>query len=148
MTMPLSDKMLDELAQIAELVKYNEKEYLFRRGDKADRYFFLLQGKVLIEEPISDDVTVSVNAVATGHSVGWTSMLDGEEPYASDAICSEPTQLISFDTDKLKALFKQDFELGYIMIRQLLRAVRTRYVTLTGKFIQAIKNHPEMGALL
>ena len=145
----LSDKMLDELIPIAEVLQYNEKEYIFRQGDKADRYSFLLQGKVLIEDRISSEMTVSLVSIKPGYSIGWSSMMDEEDEfYTSDAICAEPTQLISFQAEKLKALFQKDYQLGYILSHQLLHVIKTRYDTLTSKFIQVIKNHPEMGALL
>ena len=35
----LTDDMLDELIPITELLQYDEKEYVFHQGDKADRYY-------------------------------------------------------------------------------------------------------------
>ena len=144
----LSDEMLDELIPVAELLQYDEKEYIFRQGDKADRYFSVLQGKVLLEQRISNGITVSLSSVKSGFCFGWSAMLDEEDKfYTSDAICAEPTQLISFRAKRLKALFEKDHQLGYIMSRRLLHVVKKRYDVRTEQFIKAIKDHPDLGAL-
>ena len=145
----LSDDMLDELIPIAELLQYDEKEFIFRQGDKAGRYYFILQGKVLLEQRISSGITVSISAIKPGFCFGWSAMLDeAEEFYTSDAICAEPTQLLSFRADKLKALFEKDYHLGYIMSHRLLHVVKKRYDIRTEQFLKVIRHHPEIGSLL
>ncbi len=145
----LSDDMLDELVPITELLQYNEKEFIFQQGDKADRYYFVLQGKVLLEQRISPVITISLSAVKPGYSVGWSAMLDeAEEYYSSDAICAEPTQLLSFRADKLKALFEKNYHLGYILSRRLLHVVKKRYDIRTEQFLKVIRHHPDIGNLL
>ncbi len=144
----LSDEMLDKLIPITEILQYDEKEYLFHQGDKAGRFFFVLEGKVLLEQRISPGMTVYLSAAKPGYSVGWSAMLDDEEEfYTTDAFCAEPTQLLSFRAGKLKALFEKDYQLGYIMSHRLLHVVKRRYDKRTEQFIKVIKNHPEIGAL-
>jgi len=144
----LSDDMLDELIPITELLQYDEKEFVFHQGDKADRYFSIIQGKVLLEQRIATGVTVSISSIEAGFGFGWSALLDEEaEFYTSDAICAEATQLLSFRAQKLKALFEKDYQLGYIMSRRLLHVVKKRYDIRTEQFIKAIKDHPDLGAL-
>jgi len=145
----LSDDMLDKLIPITELLQYDEKEFVFHQGDKADRYFSVLQGKVLLEQRIAAGITVSISSIETGFGFGWSALLDEEEEfYTSDAISAESTQLLSFRADKLKALFEKDYHLGYIMSRRLLHVVKKRYDARTEQFIKVIKHHPEIGSLL
>jgi len=143
----LSDDMLDELLPITELLQYDEKEFIFHQGDKADRYFFLLQGKVLLEQRISSGITVSLSAIKPGYSIGWSAMLDGDA-YTTDAICAEPGQLLSYRVEKLKALLDKNLAMGYIMSQRLLRVIKKRYDIRTEQFIKVIKHHPEIGSLL
>ena len=145
----LNDDMLDELVPITELLQYDEKEFIFHQGDKADRYYFVLQGKVLLEQRISSTTTISINAVKPGYSAGWSAMLDeAEEYYSSNAICAEPTQLLSFRADKLKSLFEKDYHLGYIMSHRLLHVVKKRYDIRTEQFLKVLRHHPDLGDLL
>jgi CRP-like cAMP-binding protein len=144
----LTDDMLDELIPITELLQYDEKEYVFHQGDKADRYYSILQGVVLLEQRIGSGITISLSSIKQGYSIGWSAMLDGsEENYSTDAICAEPTQLLSFRAKKLKRLFEQNYHLGYIMSQRLLHVVKKRYDVRTEQFIKAIKDHPDLGAL-
>ncbi len=143
-----TDDMLDELIPITELLQYDEKEYVFHEGDRADRYYSILQGTVLLEQRIGSGITISLSSIKQGYSIGWSAMLDGtEENYSTDAICAEPTQLLSFRAKKLKALFEQNYQLGYIMSQRLLHVVKKRYDIRTEQFIRAIKDHPDLGAL-
>ena len=144
----LTDDMLDELIPITELLQYDEKEYVFRQGDKADRYYSILQGMVVLEQRIGSGITISLSSIKQGYSIGWSAMLDGtEENYSTDAICAEPTQLLSFRAKKMKALFEKNYHLGYIMSQRLLHVVKKRYDVRTEQFIKAIKDHPDLGAL-
>ena len=109
----LSDDMLDELVPITELLQYDEKEFIFRQGDKADRFFFILQGKVLLEQRIATGITVSMSSVKPGFRFGWSALLDEEaEFYTTDAICTEPTQLLSFQGGKIESAFRKRSPVG------------------------------------
>ena len=144
----LTDEMLDELIPITELLQYDENEYVFQQGDKAKRYYSILQGKVLLEQRIGSGITISHSSIKQGFCFGWSAMLDGTEGYYStDAICADPTQMLSFRAEKLKALFEQNYHLGYIMSQRLLHVVKKRYDVRTEQLIKAIKNHPDLGAL-
>jgi hypothetical protein len=80
--------------------------------------------------------------------LGWSALLDEEEEfYSTDAICAEPTQLLSFRANKLKALFAKDPRIGFIMSHRLLHVVKKRYDKRTEQFIKAIKDHPDLGTL-
>lgn len=143
----LDDGMLDTLLPISELLQFDENEYIFRQKDPADRFYMVLNGKVLLEQRISSKVTITVGSIKPGYSFGWSSMLDKAE-YSTDAICAEPTQVISYRSAKLKALFESNHSLGYIMSQRLLRVIKKRYDTQTDQLIKVIRHHPDIGSLL
>lgn len=143
----LTDELLDQLVPITELLKFEETEFIFRQGDRADRFYFVLSGKVILEQRISSRITVSMSAVRVGYSFGWSAMLD-EEHYTTDAICAESCQVLSFRAEKLKALFEREKALGYIMTQRLLRVIKKRYDIRTEQFIKAIRHHPDIASLL
>jgi len=143
----LTDEMLDRLLPITELLHFDKNEYIFRQGDKAERFFMLQQGKVLLEQRITDKITVSVSAIKPGYSFGWSAMLD-EELFTTDAICAEACEVFSFREKKIKTLFEQDHSLGFIMSQRLLRIMKKRYDIRTEQFIKTIRHHPEISRLL
>lgn len=142
-----SDEMLDKILPITDLLLFQAKEFVFRQGESADRFYMVLEGKVLLEQRISDAVTVSVSAVKPGFSFGWSSMLD-DETYTSDAVCEEPCKLLSLRAERIKTLVREDPALGNILHQRLLRIIKKRYDIRTEQFIKAIKNHPDISRLL
>lgn len=142
----LTDEMLDQLLPITELLHFDKNEYIFRQGDKAERFFMLQQGKVLLEQRITDKITVSVSAIKPGYSFGWSAMLD-EEFFTTDAICAEACEVFSFRDKKIKTLFEKDHSLGFIMSQRLLRIMKKRYNIRTEQFIKTIRHHPEISRL-
>jgi CRP-like cAMP-binding protein len=107
----------------------------------------LKEGKVILEQRITDKIAVSVSAIKPGSSFGWSAMLDGEE-YSLDAVCAEPSKVFSFQDEKIKALFEEDHSLGFIMSQRLLHIINRRYEIRTEQFIKTIKHHPEISKIL
>ena len=143
----LTDEMLDKLIPITDLLLFDENEFIFRQGEKSERFYMLKQGIVLLELKVTDNMTISVSAIRPGYSFGWSAMLE-EETYTANALCSEPCQVLSIRTEKLKALFEQDQSLGYIMSQRLLVIMKKRYDIRTEQFIKTITNHPDLASLL
>ena len=143
----LTDEMLEKLIPITELLHFDKNEYIFRQGDRAERFFMLQQGKVLLEQRITGHITVSVSAIKPGFSFGWSAMLD-EESFTTDAVCAEACKVFSFREKKIKALFQKDHSLGFIMSQRLLRIMKKRYDIRTEQFLKTIRHHPEISRLL
>ena len=143
----LSDEMLDKLIPIPELLHFDKRELIFRQGEKSQRFYMLKEGKVILELRISDKIAVSLSAIKSGNSFGWSAMMDGEV-YTIDAVCAEPCKVFSFQSEKIKALFEQDHSLGFIMSQRLLEIVKKRYDTRTEQFVKTLRHHPEISNLL
>jgi CRP-like cAMP-binding protein len=143
----LTDEMLDKLIPITDLLSFDENEIIFRQGDKSGRLYMVKHGKVLLEQKITDKITVSISAIKPGYTFGWSAMLD-EETYTSRAIAVEPSELFSLREKKIKALFEKDHSLGFIMSQRLLVIMKKRYDIRTEQFIKTIKHHPDIATLL
>jgi CRP-like cAMP-binding protein len=143
----LTDEMLDKLIPITDLLLFDEKEFVFQQGVKADRFYMVQQGKVILELTVTDKLTVTVSAIKPGYSFGWSAMLE-DETYTVNALCSEPSRIFSLRAEKLKALFEQDPSLGYIMSQRLLVIMKKRYDIRTEQFIKTITHHPDIADLL
>jgi len=139
----LTDPMLDNLAQITDILKFDRDEILFRENDPAERFYMMRSGNVLLEQRISEQVTACIGSIKPGFSFGWSAMTE-DGLYTSDAVCVEPSEIYSFKRDKIQKLFVQDPEMGLRMYQRLLVIIKKRLDYRTGQFRQAIKNHPDM----
>ena len=143
----LSDEMLEKLVPITNLLHFDKRELIFRQGDKAEHFYMLKEGKVILEQRITDKIAVSVSAIKPGNSFGWSAMLDGEV-YTIDAVCAEPCKVFTLRDKEIKALFEEDHSLGFIMSQQLLRIIKKRYDIRTEQFLKTLRHHPEISNLL
>ena len=143
----LTDEMLDKVISITDLQHFDKREFIFRQGENAQRFYMLKEGKVILEQKITDKIAVSVSAIKTGYSFGLSAMLNGEV-YNLDAVCAEPCKVFSFREDKIKALFEEDHSLGYIMSQRLLHVMKKRYDIRTEQFLKTLRHHPEISSLL
>jgi CRP-like cAMP-binding protein len=143
----LSDEMLDKLTPITQLVHFEKRELIFRQGEESRYFYMLKKGKVILEQRITDKIAVSVSAIKSGNSFGWSAMLDGEV-YTIDAVCAEPCKVFMLRDKDIKALFEEDHSLGFIMSQQLLRIIKKRYDIRTEQFLKTLRHHPEISNLL
>lgn len=148
----LTDNMLEKLIPLVERVHFNEQEYIFRQGELAEKFFMLSRGKVLLEQRISDKMTVSIESIRPGYSIGWSGMLTGGlEPYSrytSDAICTEPSELFVANGEDLNNLLDEDHDMGYMISRRLIRVISRRLRHRTEQFVRIIKQHPDIENLI
>jgi CRP/FNR family transcriptional regulator, cyclic AMP receptor protein len=148
----LTDSMLEKLIPLVERVHLNEQDYLFRQGDLAENFFMLNRGKVLLEQRISDKMTVSIESIRPGYSIGWSGMMTGGlEPYrryTSDAICTEPSELFAISGEEMNNLLDEDHDMGYMLCRRLIRVISRRLRHRTEQFVRIIKQHPDIENLI
>jgi CRP/FNR family cyclic AMP-dependent transcriptional regulator len=148
----LTDSMLEKLIPIVERTHVNEREYIFRQGDLAEKFFMLNRGKILLEQRISDKMTVSIESVRPGYSFGWSGMMvGGIEPYGrytSDAISTEPSELFVLKGEDLNNLLDEDHYMGYLIYQRLTRVIARRLRHRTEQFVRIIKQHPDIDNLI
>ena len=139
----LTDPMLDNLAQIIDILKFDRDEILFRENDPAERFYMMRSGNVLLEQRISDKVTACIGSIKPGFSFGWSAMVENGL-YTVDAVCLEPSEIYSFKRNRIQKLFEQDPEMGLRMYQRLVVIIKKRLDYRTGQFRKAIENHPDM----
>lgn len=143
----LTEEMIQRLLPEIELIRYDEREIIFRSGDSAEMFYMLKRGKILLEQRISDKVTVSVGAVKPGFSFGWSAMLGGET-YSLDTVCGEPCEVLRIRSRTLIDMLEQDHSMGYLLMQRLLRVVKKRLDNRTQQFLKVITDHPDIQPLI
>ena len=148
----LTDSMLEKLIPIVERAHVDERQYVFRQGDSAEKFYMLSHGKVLLEQRISEKMTVSIESVRPGYSFGWSGMMTGGiEPYSrytSDAISTEASELFVLKGEDLNNLLDSDHHMGYLICQRLTRVIARRLRHRTEQFVRIIKQHPDIDNLI
>lgn len=139
----LEDHMLERLISITDVLTFNEKETIFRQGDIADRFYMVKRGKVLLEQKLTNKITVSVGSVKPGLSFGWSTMIE-EGYYTANAVCTEPSEIFSIIGNRIRTLCREHPDMGFLLSQRLLVVLKKRYDSRTEQFIKVIKHHPDM----
>ena len=143
----LTDDMIDKLLPITESLKFDEGEVVFREGENAETFYMVRRGKILLEQRISEKITISMGTVKPGYAFGWSAMLGGTT-YTSDAVCAERSEIFSVNGIELTKLLDKDPSMGYKMTQRVLRIIKKRLEIRTEQFLRAIKDHPDIQHLV
>ncbi len=142
----LDDDKLEKLLPLIELNKYQEMEVIFKEDELSKNFYMLKSGKVLLEQRISDLVTVTVGSVAPNDSFGWSSIID-EGLYSTNAICSEQSEVYVVSGEAIISLLEDDHSMGYQMMKKIMDILKERLNHRTDQFIRAITAHPEINSI-
>ncbi|UCD32444.1 MAG: cyclic nucleotide-binding domain-containing protein [Desulfobacterales bacterium] len=143
----LSDKDLEQILLITRLHEFEEQEAVFREGDRADAFYMLKRGKVLLEVDISDMISISIASVKPGFSFGWSALIP-DSFYTSHAICAEPSEVLSIIGMEFIDLLRRDHAMGYYIMEGLVRIIQNRLERRTAQFLMLMSKHPDIQKLL
>ena len=143
----LTGQMLEQLVPMVEAKSYAEREIIFEAGDKADHFYALKRGKVLLEAELAPAFIISLGAIKPGYSFGWSALLPVAS-HTSYAVSAEPSEIFILPGDKLTALFDGDHTMGYLVMQKATTILENRLEHRTAQFLKVITRHPDIGTLL
>lgn len=142
-----NEDMIQKLLPEIELLRFKSGEIIFRRGEPAATFYSLKRGKILLEQRISEKVTISMGTVKPGYSFGWSSML-GDEKFTLDTVCGEPCEVLSIRAKTMLAMLEEDHSMGYRFMHRLLHMVKRRLDMRTELLLKLLSNHPDIQPLM
>lgn len=107
----LGHASLDFLIPFMRREKLSKGQWLFKKGDAADRLFVLDKGRLKLEEVGKD--------LAPGSVFGEIGVFSENETRTASARCLEDAELFSITRDKAVELFYQDPRFGFFIVRAL-----------------------------
>jgi CRP-like cAMP-binding protein len=120
----LNRTQLTLLADCAISIRCHPGEVILREGDRADRFFLIETGKVVLESGVDDGGIVIVDTIGAGDLLGWSWMFP---PYAWQftARAVAPTRAVFFAGPVLREYCELDHSLGYELLKRM-TSVMTR----------------------
>ncbi|MCK5099220.1 MAG: cyclic nucleotide-binding domain-containing protein [Desulfobacteraceae bacterium] len=138
----LSDKILAEIGNIADIKTYEEETELFKQNQKLSKFYMLLSGKIFLNTRTKGS-SLTLDEVTPGRSFGLSALIgDTESSFA--AICAEKSEVITIHNDDMLKLFENNQELGYLITLRVVQLFRSRIQKQTQQFLQSIASHPEI----
>ena len=123
-----SDLHIDHLAKLAHCCRFTRvytDNYVFRENQKADRFYLLQSGTVMLETEQQKSRTTSIQTVGSGKLLGCSWVFE-PHIWRFDARALSPTEMIEFDANKVRSLFAEDHELGFQLLRRVIKATFER----------------------
>jgi CRP/FNR family cyclic AMP-dependent transcriptional regulator len=142
----LTDSMLQKMRPFAHLRLFGERAVIFEEGQKADSFYMLAKGKVILEVEASKTIMISLGAIKSGYSFGWSALIP-ESSYTAHAICVEPCEVISILGDHFLQLLEEDQSMGYRVMEGVVRILKRRLERRTGQFLETLRKHPDIRKL-
>jgi len=121
--------VLTQIAQIAEEIRYEPQQKIFKEGDYGDSLFVIISGKIDI---IQNEH--SITQLEKGNCIGEMALLD-QEPRSADAITLEDSILLKIDQEGFYELMASNPEIMKQIVKMLTRRVRE----MNEKLIEAMK---------
>jgi CRP-like cAMP-binding protein len=121
----LDRRYLGQLAAHAASRHFDAHQMIFHEGQPAKEWYLIRQGKVGIETALLGCDRIRVDTLGPGEVLGWSWILPPYELHYN-ARALEPTEVIALDGKKLVALFDEDHDLGYEMMKRFAQVIVRR----------------------
>ena len=118
----LSMQHLQLLADLAMEMEFQLGEWIYRQGDPANRFYLILEGKVVIESEVNERGMIPIRILGAGDDLGWASLFS---PYYMHfrARAIHPTRAIFFYGTRLREQCEENHELGHQLMKRIAKAV-------------------------
>jgi CRP-like cAMP-binding protein len=104
---------------------FNPGDYLAQEGDEADLFYFIRDGRVMVEIYSPEHGPISIQTLEGGEILGWSWLVP---PYhwRFDAKALETTRAIVMDGKCLRGKCDADHNLGYELMKRFAEVIADR----------------------
>jgi CRP/FNR family transcriptional regulator, cyclic AMP receptor protein len=121
----ISEPHLTELAECTQRITVSAGHFLGKEREVANACYLIEAGRVAIEVHVLRNKNLSLQTLGPGDIVGW-SWLVPPHFWQFDARAAEPVQALEIDARKLLRKCEGDNELGYTILKRLVKVVAER----------------------
>ncbi len=123
----LPEQVRAELAKIATERSFASGEFLCREGEPAPDLFLISSGHVGLDMFVPGRGQVRVLTRGPGEVLAWSAVV-GNHGATATGVATDDMQVIAFHEGSLTNLCESNHDVGYLVMRELARAVSRRLV--------------------
>lgn len=143
----LTDQILEKICPMSEIRQFKEREVIFEEGDRAENFYALKRGKILLEVEVAKQIIISLGSIKSGYSFGWSALIPGSS-HTSYTVCTEPCEVLILPGNKFMELLNEDHTSGYRFMNEAMKILKNRLDRRTGQFLKVMTKHPDIQKLL
>jgi len=140
----LSEEHFAKVVSIAGIETYDKDQMLFRQGDKQEKLYIVVEGRVAVELYSPVRGYLRVFTAEPMDVVGWSSVTPVVRQRTASARAVLDSRLIALDSVRLNQLCEEDCSFGYIVMRRLANVVAARLMICRLQLVDLFA-HPEQG---
>ena len=137
----LRPDQVNTLSEAAEGVSLKAGDSVYRRGDPNDFLYIVIQGRVSLTMPRSEDVRLLIAEVGEGEMFGYGACLQFERS-SLNAKCLEDTRLLRISAEALKGVMDRDLIMGRAIQTLISRVYFQRYLHTMNKLQEIAHSLP------
>jgi CRP-like cAMP-binding protein len=108
---------LKDIAKLAKIEEFDQGDMIFKEGDRAEKIYMVLEGRVSIEITIYPGKRAPVYTMTKGKFFGYPSLLRIRK-FTTAARCLDRVKVVSIVADELEnKIFKKDCRRGYLVMK-------------------------------
>jgi len=131
----MSQEFMTELGKIMVEESYREGTFLFNKGDAANYFYVLEEGRVKLSIGKGGGHVVNILG-DPGEAFGWSSLVEFEA-YTASAECLVPCRLIKIEKEKVNKLFEGHPSDGVMFYKHLAGVVGQRLINSYNSLLSA-----------
>jgi CRP-like cAMP-binding protein len=114
----LNAHQLQLLTESAMEMRFETGESILQEGSPANRFYVILEGKVVLETELEERGTIPIQTLGSGDNLGWSWLFP---PYLlhSSARALEPTRTIFFYGTRLREQCEEDHDFGFELMKRI-----------------------------
>lgn len=143
----LPDDMLEKIADISWIEKFENESYIFHQGEGLMNLHLLLSGKVSLKLSVADDKMVTLAKIEPLGTFGIHALME-ENTSSFTAITRSDCEIVKVPARKILYLLKDDFKMGHLLMIQALKLLKQRMEDHTTQFLQVLYQHPDVANLI
>jgi CRP-like cAMP-binding protein len=120
----LTGPQVVSLLEVAGEVTFNEDQVILVHGQRSDFFYLLTEGSVVVELR-APSFSVCVQELGPGDVFGWSALLDQQDTLFH-VRARERTTALRLPGEKLRAICRDDAQLGAELLTRVLRVVAGR----------------------
>lgn len=118
----MSAHHLQLIADSAMETRFEPGERIFRQRDPANRFYLILEGKVLIESEVNERGVIPIRTLGPGDDLAWAWLFPPYYMHFS-AYAVDPTRAIFFYGTRLRQQCEEDHGMGYELMKRVAEVV-------------------------
>ena len=132
--------MLEKLSNITSIKTYKANDYIFNEGDDAENLYAVIEGRVRLEIDKKYITRISINDIVQGMAFGFSALVDTEKKsYTTYAKARTDVKLYKWKATDLDVLFNQDFEMGFLFMKEIAKIIKARLKNRNIQFLDIYK---------